>query len=90
MTVNNIVAQAELKLPNNTYYYTLLLSAVRGFMILYFSPKFTRAIKSRRMRWAGRVACIQQNRNACRILVGKHVGKYQLKILDVDERIILK
>jgi hypothetical protein len=26
-------------------------------------------IKSRRMRWAGHIACIRENRNACMILV---------------------
>jgi hypothetical protein len=32
-------------------------------------------IKSRRMRWAGNVARMGENRNACRILMGKPVGK---------------
>jgi hypothetical protein len=37
---------------------------------LYFSPSIIRNIKSRRMRWAGHVARIGENRNSCRILVG--------------------
>jgi hypothetical protein len=32
-------------------------------------------IKSRRMRWAGHVARIEERRNAYRILVGKPEGK---------------
>jgi hypothetical protein len=32
-------------------------------------------IKSRRMRWAGQVACMGEERNAHRILMGKPEGK---------------
>jgi hypothetical protein len=32
-------------------------------------------IKSRRMRWAGHVALMGEERNACRILVGKPEGE---------------
>jgi hypothetical protein len=35
-------------------------------------------IKSRRMRWAGHVARIEEKRNAYRILVGKPEGKRPL------------
>jgi len=38
---------------------------------LYASPDFIRAIKSRRMRWAGNVARMGEMRNAYIILVGK-------------------
>jgi hypothetical protein len=38
---------------------------------LYSSPNIIRTIKSRRMRWAGRVASLGETRNAYRILVGK-------------------
>jgi hypothetical protein len=38
---------------------------------LYSSPSIIRMIKSRRMRWAGHVACMREKRNACRILVRK-------------------
>jgi hypothetical protein len=44
---------------------------------LYFSPNITRMIKSRRMRWAGHVACTEK-RNAYSILVGKPEGKRPL------------
>jgi hypothetical protein len=37
---------------------------------LYSSPSIIRMMKSRRMRWAGKVACIGEKRNTCRILVG--------------------
>jgi hypothetical protein len=38
---------------------------------LYFSPHIIRMIKSRRMRWAGHVARMEEKKNAYRILVGK-------------------
>jgi hypothetical protein len=38
---------------------------------LYSSPSIIRIIKSRRMRWAGHVARMEEKRNACRLLVGK-------------------
>jgi hypothetical protein len=45
---------------------------------LYSSPNIVRVIKSRRMRWAGHVACMGERRGAYRVLVGKPVGKGQL------------
>jgi hypothetical protein len=38
---------------------------------LYTSPDIDRQIKSRRMRWAGRVARMGDGRNLYRVLVGK-------------------
>jgi hypothetical protein len=35
-------------------------------------------IKSRRMRWAGHAARMEERRNACRILVGKSEGRTPL------------
>ena len=37
-----------------------------------------RLIKSRRMRCAGHVACIEEGRGVYKVLVGKHEGKRQL------------
>jgi len=37
---------------------------------LYSSPNIVRVIKSRRMRWAGHVARMGQERGVCRVLVG--------------------
>jgi hypothetical protein len=45
---------------------------------LYSSPSIIRIINSRRMRWAGHVARMGENRNAYRILVGKPEGKRPL------------
>jgi hypothetical protein len=45
------------------------------FRNLYSSPNIIRMIKSRRMRWAGRVARMGETRNAYRILVGKPEGR---------------
>jgi hypothetical protein len=45
---------------------------------LHVSPSIIRVIKPRRMRWAGNVAGLRENRNSCRILVGKPEGKRPL------------
>jgi hypothetical protein len=38
---------------------------------LYSSPDIIRQVKSRRMRWAGHVACMGEERKVYKILVGK-------------------
>ena len=48
-----------------------------------------RVIKSRRMRWAGHVSRMGEERGAYRVLVGKPEGKRPLGRLDVDGWIIL-
>jgi hypothetical protein len=48
------------------------------FHDLYCSPNIVRVIKSRRMRWAGHVARIGEERGAYRVLVGRHKGKRPL------------
>jgi hypothetical protein len=45
---------------------------------LYCSPNIICMMKSRRMRWAGHVACIGENRNAYRAWVGKPEKKRPL------------
>jgi hypothetical protein len=45
---------------------------------LLSSPNIIRMIKSRKMKWAGRVARMGEKRNACRFLVGKPEGKTSL------------
>jgi hypothetical protein len=45
---------------------------------LYSLPNILRMIKSRRMRWAGHVACIVEGRGVYRVLVGKPEGKRPL------------
>ena len=45
---------------------------------LYSSPNIVRVIKSRRMRWAGHVASMGEERGAYRVLVGKPEGKRPL------------
>jgi hypothetical protein len=42
---------------------------------LYSSQDIIRQMKSRRMRWAGHVACMGEGRNVYRVLVGKPEGK---------------
>jgi hypothetical protein len=45
---------------------------------LYSSPNIIRAIKSRRIRWAGHVALMGEKRGAYRILVGRPEGRRSL------------
>jgi hypothetical protein len=56
----------------------------------YSSPSVVRMNKSRRMRWAGHVARMGENRNAYRILVGKPERKRPLGRQDVGGWTILK
>jgi hypothetical protein len=44
----------------------------------YSSPNIIRMIKSRRMKWAGHVARMEEKRNAYRKLVGNPEGKKPL------------
>jgi len=48
------------------------------FNDLYCSPNIVRVIKSRRMVWAGHVACMEETRGVYRVLVGKPEGKRPL------------
>ena len=43
------------------------------------SPNIVRVIKSRRMRWAGHVARMDEERGVYRVLVGKPEGKRPLR-----------
>ena len=42
---------------------------------LYHSPTIVRVIKSKRLRWAGHVARMEECRSAFKILTGKRTGK---------------
>jgi hypothetical protein len=46
--------------------------------VLYSSPNILRVIKSRRMRWAGHVARIGEEKGVYRVLVGELEGKRPL------------
>ena len=43
---------------------------------LYHAPNIVRVIKSRRPRWAGHVARIEESRSAVKILTGKLNSSY--------------
>jgi hypothetical protein len=58
-----------------------------GFRPYNYSPDVIRQIKSRRMRWAGHMACMIEGRNVYRILMGKPEGKNHLQDQGVDGRI---
>jgi hypothetical protein len=42
---------------------------------LYSSPDIIRQVRSRRMRWAGHVAHMGEERKVCKVLVGKPEGR---------------
>jgi hypothetical protein len=48
--------------------------------ILYSSPNIIRQIKSRRMRWVGHVARMEEERKVYRVLMVKPEGKRPLGI----------
>ena len=54
------------------------MERIRGSRDLYSSPNIVRVIKSRRMRWAGHVARMGEERGEYRILVGKPEGRRPL------------
>ena len=45
---------------------------------LYRLPNVVRVIKSRRLRWAGHVAIMEEGRSAFKMLTGKPTGKRPL------------
>ena len=46
---------------------------------LYTLANIVRNLKSRQLRWAGHLACMEQSTNAYRMLVGKLEGKRPLR-----------
>jgi hypothetical protein len=53
---------------------------------LYSSPNIVRQIKSRRMRWAGHVARMGEERKVNKVLVGKPEGRDHSEDQGVDRR----
>jgi hypothetical protein len=45
---------------------------------LYSSTNIVRVIKSRRMRWAGHVVCMEEGSGVYRVLIGRSEGKRPL------------
>ena len=56
---------------------------------LFCSPNIMRVIKSRKMRWAGYVARMGEERGVYRVLVGKSEGRSHRGNLGLDGWIIL-
>ena len=46
---------------------------------MYHSPNIVSVIKSRRLRWAGHVARMEEGRSAFKIVTGKPTGKRPLR-----------
>ena len=53
-------------------------STMRNFIILYRSPNIVRVIKSRRLRFEGHVARMEEGRSAFKILTDTPAGKRPL------------
>ena len=60
---------------------------MRNFIVSY---NIASVIKSRRMRWAGHVARMEEGRSAFKIVTRKPTGKRPLWRLGVDGRTILE
>ena len=45
---------------------------------MYLSPNIVRVIKSRRLRWAGHLARMEEGKSSFKILTGKPTGKRPL------------
>jgi hypothetical protein len=56
---------------------------------LYSSSNIVRVIESRRIRWAGHVACMGEGRGVYRVLIGRPEGKSHWEDLGVGGRITL-
>ena len=57
---------------------SIYLCSLEKLNNLYSSPNIVRVIKSRRMRWAGHVVRMGEERRVYRVLVGKPEGKRPL------------
>jgi hypothetical protein len=57
---------------------------------LYCSPNIIGVMKSRKMRWAGYVACIGDGRGAYKIVVGRRKRRSHMEDLGEDGSIIVK
>ena len=53
-------------------------STMRNFIVCNCSPNIVRVIKSRRLRWDGHVARMEEGRSAFKILTGNHTEKRPL------------
>jgi hypothetical protein len=51
---------------------------IEELQILYSSPNIIRQMKSRRLRWTGHVAFMGEERNVCKVSMGKPEEKRPL------------
>jgi hypothetical protein len=70
--------QPETHISNSDVTYNLFLQINARELNLYSTPDIIRQIKSRRMRWAGNVARMGEERKLYKVLVGKPEGKRPL------------
>jgi len=57
---------------------------------LHSPPNIVPVINSRRMRYAGHVACMGERKRVCRVLLGNLRERNQLEEPRMDKRIILR
>ena len=76
MDSENFCAWLRFTLDASLVYFSKFVKAIIND--LYTSLNIVRVIKSRRMRWAGLVACMEERRDIYRVLVRKPEGKRPL------------
>jgi hypothetical protein len=71
----------ETTLSLSTYWNTNTWTTIQGTTgcIQYSSPNIVRVIKSKRMKWAGHVARMEEGKGVYRVLVGRPEGKRPLR-----------
>ena len=62
----------------HTHTHTHTHTYIYIYIYIYISPNIVRGIKSRRLKWAGHVARMEESRSAFKILTGKPIGKRPL------------
>jgi hypothetical protein len=72
------------------HHLVVLIYADEELHNMFSSPNIIRQIRSRRMRWAGHVARMGEERKIYKISVGKHEGKNHSEDRGVDGRMGLE
>jgi hypothetical protein len=65
------------------------MKKIINFINIRMSPNIVKVIKSRRMRWAGHVARMEEVRGVYKVLVGRPKGRDHWEDLGVGGRITL-
>ena len=75
-TVSNLTARLMTDIQSRVEFYESMY--MEELNDLYCSPNIVRLVKSKRLRWAGHVARMEEGRVVYKVLVGKPEGKRPL------------